>query len=438
VVGGSDDVKHVLCISPHFPPVNAADMQRLRQALPYLPEFGWQPSVIAVEPKHCEGLQDPLLMGTLPNTVGVVQTGAFPARLTRIAGLGNLGFRCWPHLRTAGHRFLTAHRVDLVFFTTTVFTAIAHGPAWQKRHGVPFVVDLQDPWRNDYYLSLPRSLRPPKFEFDYWQKARLEASTMPSASGIVAVSQSYIDQVQERYPGLRGRPAIELPFAVLPGDMEVARTLPSEPARAPGTVVLRYVGRGGPDMARAAIILFTALARGVEKEPERFKRLRLEFIGTSYAAQGRGQQTIRHHAERLGVAAQVTEDPDRRAYFRALRNLLDADGLIILGSDDTRYTASKLYPYILADRPLLALFHAESPAAAVLRETCAGRLVTFDAAGDDDAVAQCTAELGRLAERPPPEPIDHDAFARYGARAMTEKLARLFDEVAAANKGATA
>ena len=388
----------------------------------------------------CEGVLDAFfLMHTVaPRTVEVIRTGAFPARLTRKAGLGNLGFRCWPQLRRAGHRFLSARRIDLVFFTTTVFTAIAHGPAWQRRHGVPFVVDLQDPWRNDYYLTLPRSERPPKFAFDYWQKAKLEAFTMPRADGIVAVSGSYIDQMRERYPALHGRPALELPFAVLPGDMDVARTLPSKSVREPGTVVLRYVGRGGPDMERAATILFTALGHGLENEPELFARIRLEFVGTSYAVTGCGQPTIRPHAERLGVAAQVTEDPDRLPYFRALRHLLDADGLLVLGSDDPRYTASKLYPYILADRPLLALFRAESPATAVLRDMRAGRLVTFGTAGDDDAVAQCTAELAWLAGRPAPEPIDHDAFARYGARAMTEKLASLFDEVVAARRGATA
>ena len=55
-------VKKVLIVSPHFPPINAPDMQRVRLALPYLRELGWEPTVIAVGPDLVEGgVRDPLL-----------------------------------------------------------------------------------------------------------------------------------------------------------------------------------------------------------------------------------------------------------------------------------------------------------------------------------------------------------------------------------------
>ena len=40
----------VLIVSPHFPPVNAPDHQRVRMSLPYLGEFGWEGHVLAVVP----------------------------------------------------------------------------------------------------------------------------------------------------------------------------------------------------------------------------------------------------------------------------------------------------------------------------------------------------------------------------------------------------
>jgi hypothetical protein len=42
-------MKKVLIISPNFPPVNGADMHRIRQSLPYVRAWGWQPGVLAVD-----------------------------------------------------------------------------------------------------------------------------------------------------------------------------------------------------------------------------------------------------------------------------------------------------------------------------------------------------------------------------------------------------
>jgi len=78
----------------------------------------------------------------------------------------------------------------------------------------------------------------------------------------------------------------------------------------------------------------------------------------------------------------VSEQTDRMPYFSVLRCLADADGLFIPGSDDKTYTASKLYPYILARKPLLAVFHQESSVTEILRATGAGSVVTFDDSHD--------------------------------------------------------
>lgn len=422
-------MKRVLCISPHFPPVNAADMHRLRQSLPWMRANGWEPVVFAVHPADCETASDPLLLQTIPGDIEVHHVRAFSPRLTRKVGLGNLGFRCWLQLRRAVDAYLARHPVDLIFFTTTVFTAIAHGPHWKRKFGVPFVVDLQDPWRNDYYLSLPRDRRPRKFAFDYWQKSRLEARTMPEAAGVLAVSEPYIRTVQERYPELRGRPELTLPFAAAVGDMDIARALPETDRSAdPSQVVVRYVGRGGPDMARALTILFRAVRLGLERDRETFGRLRFEFYGTSYARAGHGVRTILPVAEIEGVADLVHEMPDRLPYFVSLRHLLDADALLVIGSDDAAYTASKVYPYALAGRPLLSIFHESSTAAEFVRNTRAGVVVTFGTGQENEGTVECAhAALSSMLRAPSPVVLDQQAFAPFTAEMMTRKLCDLFD-----------
>ncbi len=41
-------MRRVLIVSPHFPPTNAPDHQRVRMSLPYFQENGWEPVVLAV------------------------------------------------------------------------------------------------------------------------------------------------------------------------------------------------------------------------------------------------------------------------------------------------------------------------------------------------------------------------------------------------------
>jgi hypothetical protein len=79
----------------------------------------------------------------------------------------------------------------------------------------------------------------------------------------------------------------------------------------------------------------------------------------------------------MGVADHVLEHPQRVPYFEALQVLRDAHMLLLPGSDDPQYTPSKIYPYILARRPLLAVLHENSGACDVLRSTGAGTVATF-------------------------------------------------------------
>ena len=44
-----------------------------------------------------------------------------------------------------------------------------------------------------------------------------------------------------------------------------------------------------------------------------------------------------------------------------------ASAILMMGSSERHYTASKLYPALLARRPLLAVYHEESTVVDVLR-----------------------------------------------------------------------
>lgn len=428
-------MKRVLIVSPRFVPSNAADMHRARQALPYLRDYGWDPTVLAVEPDEVQAPQDPLLLRTIPDDVRVVRAGAVPVRLTRRFGVGSLEARSLLSLRRAGNRLLATGAFDLVFFSTTAMGATVLGPVWERRHGVPFVLDFQDPWYSEYYAV--SGVAPPggrfKFAIANALSQRLEPFVLERASGVVSVSPAYPEDLAARYPWFAADTATVLPFGAPEQDFEMLRRYPLQnPVFDPadGRRHWVYVGRAGHDMALSLEAFFRALAREREDDPGTVQDVRLHFVGTSYAPGDEGERTVTPIAERCGVGDLVEEQPRRIPYFEALQCLLDADALVVPGSDDSGYTASKLYPYVLARRPLLAVFHEASSVVDVLRQSGAGTVVTFRSGEAPAAIAERIGTVWfspRAYEEAPP--TDWDAFVPYTAREMTRRLTEAFDAV---------
>jgi hypothetical protein len=159
--------------------------------------------------------------------------------------------------------------------------------------------------------------------------------------------------------------------------------------------------------------------------------LQLHFIGTDYAPPERARKWIEPVAREFGLLDRVHECTGRIPYFDALQVLSDADILLVPGSDDAQYTASKIFPYVLACRPILGVFHERSSVCSVVRETRAGHIVTFplvDPVAAEEAFVAAWADAVRSLPAKPP--TDWRAFERYSARETARRHGLLFDQVA--------
>jgi hypothetical protein len=427
-------MRKVLIISPRFPPINAADMHRVRHSLPHFETYGWQAEVWRVDPDRVEHEQDPLLSRTLPSDADVRTAGALDPDWTRSVGLGSLPLRSLPFYFWSGTRRIAQGDVDLVYFSTTAYPVTILGRYWKRQFGVPYVIDMQDPWHTDYYVDKPPDEQPPKFWFSYRLNKYLEPVAMRGVDGIISVSQGYCDTLQSRYDNITPEMCEVIPFGAADVDFEVMEDSGvTQPFVDPDgdTVDVVYAGRGGHDMATAARGIFGALRHGREERPSLFDRVRMHFVGTSYAPAGEGEKTIEPIAEQCGVGDAVTEHTDRIPYFQSLRLLRDADHLIVPGSENPDYTASKLYPYILSRRPVLAVFNQNSSVVNILHETQAGTAVTFnEATATDDLSQRILEDWSTMLERLPYTPdTDWNAFQPYTAEAMTRRQVEVFDRV---------
>ena len=432
-------MKKLLIVSPHWSPVNAPDMQRVRMSLPYYRELGWEPVVLAVHPDDVSGTREAELAGTYPTDVRIVLCRALPPALARRMGLGNLGLRAWAALRTAGNRLLREEKFDLVFFSNTQFVTYTLGMLWRRRFGVPFVIDLQDPWRTDYY-ELTGAPRPPggrKYLLARTLARLLEPPTYRRADGFMSVSQHYLTDLAQRYPWFRAKPQAVIRFGASETDLETARRLQVDtgawPVR-PGDIHLLYTGASGPIMPHALDVLFAGFKRYRERWPEKAKRFHFHFYGTSYVPAGEGKCSILPVAETCGLSGVIDEIPHRLGHLESLALQLRADALLLLGSSDLAYSPSKLHPYYLTGKPLLSVVFKNSYLEGMLQELNCSTLVAFSADETKETAydrLECFFDHAIAGFPAAGEPVRNDAHFRenFLAARLTRRQCELFERV---------
>lgn len=428
-------MKKIFIVSPHFPPVNAPDMQRVRLALPHLRELGWDPVVLAVHPHSVEGaVIEPRLEQTYPADIRVIRVKGIPPRLTRWAKFGSLWWRCGHALKKAGDALLSSERFDLVFFSTTQFDAFTLGPRWLRKFDVPYVVDYQDPWINDYYGKT--GARPPgghvKFALSQFTARLREPSVLRTVAGIVSVSHAYGPELAARYPWLDGGLVRTIPFGSSPSDIEIAKAHPPANGLVPfgdGNIHHVYAGRCGPDMKMSLTGLFRAFRKFRSAHPAEAARYRFHFIGTDYAPPPLGRYWALPVAESEGISEHVSEHCYRVPYFDALHYLSRADALMVVGSNDATYSASKIFPYLMARRPVVTVAHDRSVMIRLAREQRIINTYGFDERTDIEELSSVIAEEWfvrggclRLHRGAP------SLLERHTARNMTADLAKVFDQ----------
>ena len=414
-------------------------MQRVRQSLPYWRNLGWNLEVVAVAPEQVNAPRDPFLSKILPPEVSVHRVKALSLKVGRLPGLGSLGLRSFAAIKAKVFSLLrdsgdgSGH---CVFFSSTQFLIHAMIPALRRKYPrLALAMDYQDPWVNSYYSQNP-SVPKPGGNLKFWGTqiiARfLEPRALRAVDGITTVSTAYRTSLCNRYSWFSSKPWIELPFGGALSDFESLRRVgPSQNFFNPddGLKHWVYVGRGGRDMTFSVRAIFRAFALAKHREPT-MEKIRFHFLGTNYAPPDKTEATILPIAIEEGVSDYVQEISVRIPYGVALRCLLDADALVLPGSDDPGYSASKLYPCILARKPLLAVFSEKSSVHQVMHLCRAGTVIGFSDETDLDKLSNRVCEDWMLSHHSEQTPdTDWNAFERYTDRTMTSRLSVFLEEL---------
>jgi hypothetical protein len=424
--------RRVLIISPYFPPSTVAGVHRARHLVKHLPTAGWEPTVLCVdEAYHTERL-DPELAELVPASSDIVKVPALPASGMRYFGVGDIGIRALPYLSRALRKIVQGRGIDVVMITGSPFYPFLLAKR-VKQLRRPVLLDFQDPWVSKWGASRT----PLTKAWAAYQLAKfLEPIAVKYSDFITSVSERQNDEFAERYSTFPRERLAALPIGGDANDYRYLRGHPlaqREVLLPKNAINISYVGTMLPRSEPLLTTIFSAVAKLATSDEQWVRRLRFNFIGTSNQPSGFGAFKITALAEKFGIGKFISETPQRIPYLQALDVLANSEALILIGSDEPHYTASKIYPALLSGRPILALFHKASSAYDILKRSGGARVFGFNTNEELKSMTDAIADGLREISLAPQSigTVDQSVVGDYEASVIAARYAEIFSSLLA-------
>jgi glycosyltransferase involved in cell wall biosynthesis len=414
-------MRRLLLVTYFFPPLGGPGVFRPLRLAKYLPREGWQVTVLTVDAR-VRVLKDPDLLRDVPPEVRVERSATLEPRSALIAlnklGLSGLTKRIAPWLmlpddqrgwvffaRRRGLKVLLAERHDAIVSTAGPYSAHLVGLALARRSHLPWIADFRDEWTGNPYLAGAYPTRHHLEASRRWERRVLEEATR-----VTCVSAPWLDGLRAVVPQLDREK-----FWVLPNGYDgehFPSPLPAVPER------FRIVYTGMFYGHRSATPFLDGLQRalaggGIDRDD-----VEVLFVGHT----GFG--------ELLPAAVRsVVKIVEHRPHFEAIETMRSAAVLLLVvprAGGPGNHTG-KLFPYLAAGRPILALAPEPNVAADLIRKSRSGIVVAPD---DPAAIAAGIERLYRewKSGRGLPDQ-DRSLIATFDAEHQSRDWVRLLEEL---------
>ena len=454
-------MNNVLMIAYFFPPTAATAAMRPLNFCRHLLGHGWAVRVLATD--HVSALPpqsvDQKLIEAIPRNVQVIRVGhanprgrllQFRERFRRLlhrdapvrvesvsesappAGIASPGQRkrlsifqllaTWflefPDLQRHWYRpairalaELAPHdRPDVIWATGGPWTSLLVGKNLATRWGVPFVADFRDPWIGNSLSTEMFSKR----------SQVLEHSVCATASRVILNTEELRMAFCARYPEFVHKfvtltngygTDLESFYAEL---REAGKVAPTSQGASKSIELCHF---GTVYGSRSPVTLFQAIEELVLVGTLKPSQLRLRFVG----AWDVDDVTCERLAKRLEEREMLRREPPI-PHRQCLREMAQADLLLILQQDFPLQIPAKIYEYIVAGRPLLVL-GGEGATANLVQRHRLGRCCANNVQEIKRTVmAFLSGQIGLVA----PDSAD---TAQFSYRALSAKLAEILSAV---------
>ncbi|HEY7406024.1 MAG TPA: glycosyltransferase [Candidatus Angelobacter sp.] len=398
-VSGQPVRSRILIISYLFPPAGGIGVQRALSLARYLPASGFEVHVLRAS-NAAAPVFDPALTKRVPASVQVhgsftpeapfwlrhtvwnwlsrkkkenpqspspvSTTPAVPAS-SQSGGLKSLATRMirrvlspepevlwYPFALRAASRVIRKYEIDTVMVTAPPFSAFLVGNALKRRFPhLKYVADFRDEWLSFYIKD---------FEYQSGDHARrrateIERTTVESADLVVAVAATSLREIRGRYPELA-----ESKFLCISNGFDPESFAGFSPQRNSGKkLVITHVGTAYKTSSPQFYL------DALDTLPDQVRdNIETRFIGRITDAEQRQFENRKADIKLLGFMPQTD----------ALRSMEDTDCLLVTMTNDISLPG-KLYEYMAARKPVIALSPIGGEVDRFMQETGAGWCVDY-------------------------------------------------------------
>jgi hypothetical protein len=407
-------VKRVLMIAYHYPPMcGGSGIQRTLAFTQYLPQFGWQPLVLSVHPRAYEDVDAGQLDGRVPvhrsfaldTQRHLALRGRYPGWLAQ----PDRWISWWLSAVPAGLRLIRQYRPDVIWSSYPIATAHLIALSLHRLSGIPWVADQRDPMVD---LDYPPDVR--RRNIHHW----IERQAATRAAAVVCTTPGALHALGQRHPQMDGKRIALIENGYDEGSFIAAELAAPRPPSPAGQFRLLHSGVIYPS-ERDPAPLFAALAR--LQADQYINQASFRLVLRASAHDDHLRDLMRRHR---GVAELVELAPPL-PYREALAEMLEMDGLLLLQAANCNgQIPAKLYEYLRARRPLLALTDPAGDTAAALRRADIDTIGKLDNAADIAGSLMRFLRLCRERRAPVAAPA---LIASHSRGARTGELATLLD-----------
>ena len=380
-------MQKILIITYYWPPSGGAGVQRWMKFVKYLPDFGFEPVVLTVDPNYASyPVVDESLVEEIPQNLKVYHTKSiepfnFYKKVSRKTDIPHAGFAneseagpmqkfsrfirgnfFIPDARKGWNKFaykkavqlIAEHQIDTVITTSPPHSSQLIGLKLKNKLKIKWVTDLRDPWTDIYYYDqLYHTAPAKKIDKDY------EKKVLTNADQILVVSNAIKKQFLTKSPS-----TAENKFTVIPNGYDEDDFSNRQIAETK-EFIITYTG------TLAANYSIGAFVEAVEKLSEEIsdKKIVLRFVGViadSY------KELIENTS--LGMITEFAGHVDHKI---SIRYMLESSILFLAIPDvinNEGILTGKLFEYLAAKKPILGVGPANGDAARIIKECHAGEM----------------------------------------------------------------
>ncbi len=342
----------LLLVTYHFPPSAGSAVHRAIALARYLPENGWDVSVVSPTRLATEP-EDPGLLARVPRETKIIRR-PYPVGLVGRA-MGRFGnYNPWlPSAWRGVREAIERQRPDIIKTSGPPGAVHMLGYLAKQVYGVPWLASFRDPWVTASTVYGGSGLQR---QIDLMAERR----TMRHADLICLNTPTNLALLQEAYP----RSADRMFFLTNGLDPSNFDAIPPQATPRPRGSGLTLLHTGSIYAGRDPRPLFTALRQIRETHPD-VGPVRLKLIGRHNEC----GFDLPAEVHRYGVS-DLVEIIEHVSYREVLAAMQQADMLVVLHTAGARgVIPAKLYEYLGTGKPILAMADANADIAWVLRLT---------------------------------------------------------------------